>query len=355
MTTSPDQPDVPTHLPGWITGPVSRLYGAEIGRRNRRYDRGEGVTTLDRPVVSIGNLSAGGTGKTPIVRWVCRTLIEQGRHPVIAMRGYKPGPDGVSDEQAEHSEALPGVPVVAQPDRIAGLRALFATDSGQAVDCVVLDDGFQHRKIARDLDIVLVDATRPAHEDALIPRGFLREGPGSLGRADALVLTRCEAVGEQRAREIVVSLRPFLRPGTPVYLAGMGWSTVRVFGDDRPTQIAPEALAGRRLYAACAIGNPDAFLGAAQRSEAVLVGQTVLRDHAAFDAGVIDRLAADAGGAGAEGLIVTAKDWVKLRSGWPGAGQLPVYVPEVSAVIEPEGDGPGMAELLGRLGVSASR
>ena len=127
----------PTRLPVFLASALSKLYTIGINHQNRKYDRGIGVTTLDRPVISIGNLSTGGTGKTPVVEHVVRTLMEQGHHPAIAMRGYKAKPGQMSDEEREHASILKGVPIVAQPDRIAGLQKLFACELGEQIDCVV--------------------------------------------------------------------------------------------------------------------------------------------------------------------------------------------------------------------------
>ncbi|HRQ74118.1 MAG TPA: tetraacyldisaccharide 4'-kinase, partial [Phycisphaerales bacterium] len=152
-------------LPGRL---AAMVYGAAIARRNRAFDAGRGVVTLDRPVISVGNLSTGGTGKSPTVAWVVRTLREAGRDPCIAMRGYR-SRDGVSDEAEEYRAAFDDLPVVARPDRLQGLIELFASERGGRVDAVVLDDGFQHRCIARALDLVLIDATRDPFADAMIP------------------------------------------------------------------------------------------------------------------------------------------------------------------------------------------
>lgn len=129
---------------------LTPLYLAELGRRNRRFDRGAGVTRFDVPVISVGNISVGGVGKTPMVMTIAGWLLESGRRPCIAMRGYKAGA-GESDEAALYRERFGDVPVVAQPDRTAGLRALFAQERvGQAsslpgpgarIDCIILDDG----------------------------------------------------------------------------------------------------------------------------------------------------------------------------------------------------------------------
>src|SRR5881394_190373 len=143
-------------------GPVAAaVYGAAISLRNRRFDRGKGVVTFDRPVVSVGNLSVGGTGKTPMVLHLARVLTEAGHRPCVAMRGYGAADGQKADEAREYHRAIRNLPVVAQPDRTLGLIELFGTEHGSEVDCVILDDGFQHRQIARQYDIVLIDATRP--------------------------------------------------------------------------------------------------------------------------------------------------------------------------------------------------
>lgn len=334
MTPTPDRPASPAGLPRWLTVPLSAAYRAEIGRRNRRFDRGLGVTRLDRPVISVGNLSAGGTGKTPVVRWVVGRLVESGHRPVVAMRGYKAPAGGASDEEREHREAMPGVAVVARPDRIAGLRALFATPEGAAVDCVVLDDGFQHRRLARDLDIVLIDASRPPDRDALLPSGFLREPEGSLDRAGAVVLTHAEMVDQREIERIGRSVGGMVRPGVPLAVAEHRWTGIRVFCPPP----APDAagvvetnepvgwLAGKRVIGVCAIGHPDGFFGAIGRAGAERRAELALPDHDPFRSTTIEQMVRLAQIEHAAAIVVTAKDWTKLSGrgvSWP----CPVAVP----------------------------
>ncbi len=190
-------------LPGYmapLTIPASWIYGAAVAARNARLDRGGGVAAIDRPVVSVGNLTAGGAGKTPMVAWIADLLGAHGRKPVIAMRGYGARPPEPSDEEAEYALRLPDVPVVADPDRLSALRRFL--DANPAVDSVLLDDGFQHRRLARDLDLVLIDATRETLGDRLLPAGFLREPPSALRRADAVVVTRAVRVDDAIAAKI---------------------------------------------------------------------------------------------------------------------------------------------------------
>ncbi len=324
--TGSDPARRPTPLPGWITGPLSRVYGVELARRNRRFDRGVAVTRLPVPVVSVGNLSAGGTGKTPFVRWTVAALRTMGRKPVVAMRGYKAKPGEMSDEEREHREAMPGVPVVAQPDRAAGLRALLASESDRGVDCVVLDDGFQHRRLARDVDIVLVDASRPPDRDALLPQGFLREGLRALGRAHAIVLTHAELVDEHELARIVGVLRPWLPRGAPVAVTEHAWTGLRRAGHGEDLGVG--WLRGRSVVAACAIGHPDGFLSCLGRAGAVVAASMVLRDHDPYGPGTLARLDRMIRHVRAEAVVITAKDEAKLGA-WIASAGCQVLVPRL--------------------------
>ena len=196
--------DNPPLVPGRPGRALALAYGCIIDRRNARYDARQGVVTLDRPVVSVGNLSVGGTGKTPMVAALARALLDGGRNPCIAMRGYASNrrSDGLSDEAAEYQRELPGVPIVARADRLLGLIHLFAAEEGERVDTVLLDDGFQHRRIARQVDIVLLDASRNPFTDRLLPAGWLREPVGSLARATHVVITHAELADERTVGSI---------------------------------------------------------------------------------------------------------------------------------------------------------
>ena len=165
-----------------ITVPASWIYAAVVGIRNRGFDRGRNVWKADLPVISVGNLTLGGVGKSPMVAWIADLLIRQGHAPVIAMRGYMARPGEMADEHAEYLDRLEEIKVVASPDRTGALKS-FLSDNTQ-IDCILLDDGFQHRYIHRDLDLVLIDATRNTLRDRLLPQGRLREPLVNLQRAD---------------------------------------------------------------------------------------------------------------------------------------------------------------------------
>lgn len=314
-------------LPRWLARAGAVVYRSEISRRNRAYDRREGVTTLEVPVVSVGNLSVGGTGKTPFVEHLVRLLAAAGHRPCIAMRGYR-AKNGISDEAEEYRDALRGilargdVPVVAQPDRIAGIRVVMKS---QSIDCVVLDDGFQHRKLARQMDVVLVDATRPFVLDALLPQGWLREEPVSLARARAVVVTRADRVRDNGAG--VISDVQRFAPQAVVGACAFEWVGLDITGPDGTTRRERiEWLQNRRAIACCAIGNPAAFLSQTEEHVgAAPVPAIMLRDHDPYKRSTCERIATMTERCGAEVIVTTRKDWVKMRAHrWPCAIARPV-------------------------------
>ena len=301
------------------------VYGAAIARRNRGFDAGRGVVTLDRPVISVGNLSTGGTGKSPMVAWIVRTLREAGRDPCIAMRGYR-SRDGVSDEAEEYRAAFDDLPVVARPDRLQGLIELFASERGARVDRVVLDDGFQHRRIARALDLVLIDATRDPFADALIPAGRLREPVGSLRRATHVVVTHAERVDAGALARLAERIsHAHGRP--PIATTEHAWSELRITdtGGDRVEPVS--WLRGRRVLALCAIGNPAQFLAGVEAAGVGLADTVVLRDHDAYAPPTVARIASRIATSSADAVVTTAKDWTKLSRRDLSSWRVPVVRP----------------------------
>ncbi len=327
-----------------FAGPLESLYKAELARRSKRFDEGRGVVTIDRPVISVGNLSVGGTGKTPMVAKIAVWLLDAGHRPVIAMRGYR-ARNGISDEAAEyHARFGSAVPVVAQPDRLEGLLRLFATDP--AVDVVILDDGFQHRRIARQMDIVLIDATRDPFEDRCLPAGRLREPVGALSRATDIVLTHTEHA--DNAEPLSQRLTPIAGP--PVW-AEHAWASLAVRTPEKDETRPVDWLKGRNVLPVCAIGHPGAFLDTVRRvtGQPPAAEPIVLRDHDPYRGGTIRRIIRAA--AGADAIVTTEKDWSKLarvpQSRWP----CPVIRPRLEIRLTRGGEG-----LRGRvLGIASTR
>ncbi len=323
----------PTRLPVFLASALSKLYSIGINHQNRKYDRGVGVTRFDRGVISIGNLSTGGTGKTPLVQHVVRTLIEHGHHPAIAMRGYKAKPGEMGDEQREHASVFPGVPIVAQPDRTSGLHALFASDRGADVDVVVLDDGFQHRKIARDLDVVLIDASRPPSRDALLPLGHLRESAESLGRADVVVITHAEMIEQDELGELRSWIMKRVDEATVIAATEHRWDSIDLYGSDQQTRNESiECLESKRIAVLTGIGHPGAFVSMAEDAGAKIVHRVDRPDHEPFTSALLERFWQGAQEAGAEGVLMTSKDWCRVEMTGKQAemiGRLPVYIPRL--------------------------
>ena len=319
----------PTPDRAYVPGPVGRLLGRAYARgvraRNARFDRGKGVVTFDRPVISVGNLSLGGTGKTPMVEHIVAFLRERGHDPAIAMRGYGSKRTGISDEAALYRERFDDLPLVAQPKRVEGLIGLFGTPRGESVDCVVLDDGFQHRRIARQLDLVLIDSSHDPFGCAVFPAGRLREPVENLARATHVAITHAELVSPQVVRALAE--RAAAAAGVAeCAVAEHGWSGLRVVHRGAVGEEPVSYLAGRRVVAACAIGRPGGFVAALERAHADVYETVVLPDHDAFSPASIERICRLAHEGSARAIVLTGKDWTKLAQRpveWP----CPVVVP----------------------------
>ncbi len=344
-----------TPLP-FIGRVVEPIYRAVIARRNAAFDAGRNVHRVRAaagpiPVISIGNLSVGGTGKTPMVMHVLRLLLENGHRPCVAMRGYSRSKDGASDETDAYRRAFTDLPIVAQPDRIAGLHAQLerVPPSGRP-DRIVLDDGFQHRQIARDLDVVLIDATpgRSVFDDRLLPAGWLREPVGSLARASSVVLTHAELASGVPLEKLKTLARRYT--SAPIAMTRHVWTGLKhrvpeekpgsVNRGTQDEMLPLDVLIGRRVIGCCAIGNSIAFTHPLARivdqegREKSGVLFRVLPDHDPFSRRTVVEICTLARNANAEYIIVTDKDWSKLRhlpdSTWP----CPVLRPDLALVFD---------------------
>ncbi len=260
------------------------------------------------PVICVGNITTGGTGKTPMVAHVVELLKGMGRRPGILTRGYK-AVAGQSDE-AELLRRLcgPEVPVIVNSDRVTGAAAAVAAGA----DVLVMDDGFQHLRLRRDLNIVLIDAAEPFGYGHCLPRGMLREPPEALRDAHALVITRSDAPEPEELDALRRRLAK-LAPRASIHLAAHVPTAVGDISTNAGGASAdPATLAGKRVFAFCGLANPESFFASLEKLGAIAVGRRALADHAAYDAALLAELNSAAVAAGAEALVTTQKDGVKL-------------------------------------------
>ena len=283
-------------------------YAIAVRIRNWRYDRNSDATTqVEVPVISVGNLTVGGTGKTPMVKWLARRIREQGVRVAILSRGYGAEAGGKNDEALELEQALPDVPHLQNPDRTAAARAAIEELESQAL---LLDDGFQHRRLGRDLDIVLLDATAPFGYGHLLPRGALRESIAGLRRAGVVCLTR--------AGSISASDRAGIRDRVSRYAPAAVWceathephTLLSATGGEQPL----ENLHGRSIAAFCGIGNPAAFRHTLLEAGGEIVYWREFPDHHNYTASDIANLEQAIGESQADLVVCTHKDLVKVQT-----------------------------------------
>jgi tetraacyldisaccharide 4'-kinase len=326
--------------------PFSPLYRGAVAARGAVYRHGWlQRARLDAPVVSVGNLTFGGTGKTPTVVELVRDLVRIGRRPAVLTRGYKrrdgnqvviigpepkQGVDEVGDEPLEMARRLPGVPVVVDADRERGGNEALRWGA----DVVVLDDGFQHLRLERDLDLVLIDAGDPWGGGRLPPLGRLREPLTALRRASAVLITKVPADWRPVVAEIETAIDR-LAPTLQVFVSRLRARRVRVPGDGwQPAEV----LRRRRVLAFAGIGRPSGFADTLSDAGAEIVDRRWFPDHHAYAAADLIEVVAAAEKAGAV-PVTTAKDATKLPS------DAAVWVVEVA--MEPiEGSWRGLWRLL---------
>ena len=327
----------------WLR-PVSALYRLGRGLHRALYRCGlRQRVALPACVVSIGNLVAGGVGKTPFCRWLALELTQRGLRVLILARGYGRAPGARwNDEGAWLAAELPGVRVVQDRDRArVGAAALREAPA----DVVLLDDGFQHERLERDVDVVLLDATAPFGNGRLLPAGPLRESPAALRRADFVVATRCE----QAPVAVVEALAAQLRIVAPAArFAAVRFPIVAVRHGD--TRLPPSALAGREVVRWTAVGSPAAV----ERTLAALGARVVARqlhaDHHRFT--TADRAAADALAARfGTLLVITTKDAVKVAELYGGSADCLV----LEQGVEVDGAEPLLARIAEQVTARAGR
>jgi len=330
-----------------IGRPLSPIYSAAMRLRAFLYSKGIlKQHRLPVPVISVGNLTLGGTGKTPLVQYITKKLIQRGLKPAIISRGYGGKAhaqinivsDGKNilldaecggDEPRLLAENLPGVPVITGNKRaVTGLHAIKKLGA----DVIVLDDGFQHLSVQHDIDLVLFHAETLLSTNRILPGGDLREPPAALQRAHGFIINGLTADNSKQ----VQTFHQFLNqrfPGKPVFTAHYQPATILKKGLGQTLSAIPTAeAAGMVLYGFCGIANPESFAQLLIQKKYNLVGFKAFRDHHSYSKRDIQELRKLARKIGAQALITTEKDFVKLK---------PLFlsdIPILSLGIEPDMD-----------------
>jgi tetraacyldisaccharide 4'-kinase len=319
--------DVVATVLRWVLSVGSWGYALVMSLRNLAYQRHWlTVHQVPAPVISLGNITTGGTGKTPTAAWLANWLVSAGYRPGLLSRGYRSlksdaqaeAPVG-NDEKMVLDRLCPDVPHLQQRDRVASGRRLV-----QEFGCnvLILDDGFQHRRLHRNLDVVLIDALQPWGFDHVLPRGLLRERKSGLRRADLVVITRADQCSPDDRQSLKAELKRLRGTSDCVEIA---FAPTRLIGLDGTTQLVNWA-ASQPALAFCGIGNPDGF-----RRTLSTLGVTadlkVFPDHHHYQACDLVTLAEQARSFSADVVLTTLKDLVKIHPDhWQGP---PLYAVEI--------------------------
>jgi tetraacyldisaccharide 4'-kinase len=308
-----------------VLWPLSLLYGAGVRVRAGAYAKGRRKQKrLRGAVVSVGNLTVGGAGKTPMVLWLAEKFVAQGQHVAILTRGYR-GEPGTSDEAALLRARLGKRATVAVgADRFATGSAV---EAAQRVDIFLLDDGFQHLQLARDVDILLMDASQPLAGESLLPAGRLREPVSAMARADALVFTRAET--QPGISAVVSNLQAY-----PVFAATTKLLGFRRLGREDGELLASDQIGAGPFVAFCGLGNPQQFFRDLETWKIPVKGQRTFPDHhrySAADAATLERATKEAN---ARAMVTTEKDANNL--GGVSLGSVPVFIAIIDIAVSQE-------------------
>ena len=304
---------------------IEPFYRATMSARNLLYDCGIFKThTLNRSTISVGNITAGGTGKTPVVAWLAKELRRLNRHPAVLLRGY--GAGKFSDEAQLLNNELnvvgsSPIRVLANPSRIAGAKQVLLENP--QTDVFVLDDAFQHRKAGRDCNLVLISATRPFGFGHVLPRGLLRESPAGLNRADAFLITRCSLVSGSEIEKIETHLHSH-HPSIPIFHCDH--QITSIWEPMLNQSSSPQSLEGKRVFLTAGIGDPQSLSRQMAALGCIIVGQRWFSDHHDYTRDEITSMKKSAEGLAADIILTTEKDWVKMESKMPPTGEVNIGV-----------------------------
>ena len=289
-------------------------YCFAVAFRNGLFDRGlKPAHRSTVPVISIGNITTGGTGKTPLVALVCQLLIQADQHPGIVSRGYRSVDGNANDEKLVLNILCPEAPHEQNPDRVAAakfLTSLLDSAGRNRVNAIVMDDGFQHRRLHRDLNIVLIDATNPFGYGHLLPRGLLREPLSALKRADVAIITRSDLASEPalaRIEDAVIAAAPKLADR----ILRVVFQPTSLRRRDGSMMLLSDA-AVTNVHLMAGIGNPEAFQTTAVRAGMHVIGTSWFPDHHHYSNADFDQVQHQAAASNGAFVVTTLKDLVKL-------------------------------------------
>lgn len=316
-----------------------KLYELSIRARIVAYERGLLKTHhLNAPVISVGNLTVGGTGKTPCVAFIASTLRDAGHQVAILSRGYKRkttgrievsdgaqvlcSPAESGDEPFLLAQTCPGVRVIVDQDRYAAGRWLEAR---ARISAFILDDAYQHLRLARDLNLLLIDATEPLKHAEMVPFGRLREPLSELRRADAFIITRSDQKFDRT--ELTETIEKHSRLNTPLFFAHYEMTRMRRLGDDQVISLAE--FAGKKIAAVSGIAKPGHFNNDLQKAAMQVVLRRDFPDHHSYSPGEFAEVIAAAQTTKAEAIIVTEKDAANLPKELLRQSPLPIYAAQI--------------------------
>jgi len=287
------------------------VYAGAMSARNSLYTSGIlRSRKLPGPTVSVGNLTTGGTGKTPVVRWLAEQFISKNLRPAILMRGYRAEATGGSGDEAQMLVQLLGdrAAVIANPNRVAGART--AMQDAKKPDVFLLDDAFQHRRVRREFDLVLVNAAEPFGFGHVLPRGLLRESMHGLARANAIVVTRANTVTGDALQQVTTALR-YWNNYIPIYIADHVHAALLMREGEK---LPVDALRDKKFFAFSGVASPTSLKKQFEAYGPTFAGFRAFPDHHAYTSVDLDQLVGEASAAGAEMIVTTQKDWVKVQS-----------------------------------------
>jgi tetraacyldisaccharide 4'-kinase len=324
----------------------AKLYELVVRARAALYESGLFETRrLKAPVISVGNLTVGGAGKTPCVAFLARFLRDEGYEVAILSRGYKresqgrvevsdgreilSGPNEAGDEPFLLAKSCPGARVVVDRDRYAAGKWL---EERGRISVFILDDGYQHLRLARDLNLLLVDASEPLDQAKMIPFGRLREPITAIGRADAVIVTRSDQPFDRRALENAI--RKFARPGTPVFYAHH--KMTELISLDGAEVASTADFARKSVAAVSGVARPDRFVADLERLGMEIALRRDFDDHHRYTREELSEVVERAREVRAEAIITTEKDAANLPHGFAGPLALPIFAARIEFACENE-------------------